>query len=70
MIVQGEELSTVELNWREVFYHQLRHGPGESNIDQELGWCETDVKAIKIRAEAVLEMLESRASRTMVNGTQ
>ncbi len=44
-IVQGKELSTVELNWKEVFYTNCGM-VSASNIDQELGWCKTDFKAL------------------------
>ena len=37
-IVQGRrKLSTVELNWKEVFYTNCGMVPA-SNVDQELGW--------------------------------
>jgi hypothetical protein len=41
MIVQGKKLSTVELNWNEVFYTNCGM-VSAGNVDQELGWCKTD----------------------------
>ena len=46
-IVQGRELSTVDLNWKEVFYTNCGM-VSASNVDQELGWCKTDFKAIGV----------------------
>ena len=46
-IVQGKELSTVELNWKEVFFTNCGM-VSANNIDQELGWCKTDFKAIGV----------------------
>ena len=45
--VQGRELSTVELSWKEVFYTNCGM-VSASNIDQELGWCKTDFKAMGV----------------------
>ena len=47
MIVQGKTLSTVELNWKEVFYTNCGM-VSASNVDQELGWCKTDFAAIGV----------------------
>ena len=43
-IVQGKELSTVELDWKQVFYTNCGM-VSASNVDQELGWCKTDFAA-------------------------
>ena len=47
MIVQGKTLSTVELNWKEVFYTNCGM-VSASNVDQELGWCQGDFKKIGV----------------------
>ena len=47
MMVQGKELSTVELNWKEVFFTNCPM-VSANNIDQELGWCKTDFKKIGV----------------------
>ena len=45
--LQGKTLSTVELNWKEVFYTNCGM-VSASNVDQELGWCKTDFAAIGV----------------------
>lgn len=45
--VQNKKFSTCELNWKEVFYTNCGM-VSASNVDQELGWCKTDFKAIGI----------------------
>ena len=47
MIVQGKELSTVPLNWEEVYFTNCPM-VSANNIDQELGWCKTDFKKIGV----------------------
>ncbi len=46
-IVQGKELSTVALDWKEVYFTNCGM-VSANNIDQELGWCKTDFKAIGV----------------------
>ena len=46
-IVQGKTLSTVDLNWKEVFFTNCPM-VSANNIDQELGWCKTDFKKIGV----------------------
>jgi hypothetical protein len=46
-IVNGHELSTVELDWKQVFYTNCGM-VSASNVDQELGWCRTDFAAIGV----------------------
>ncbi|MGA8034260.1 MAG: hypothetical protein WCB48_17875, partial [Casimicrobiaceae bacterium] len=46
-VVQGKELSTAALNWKEVFYTNCGM-VSASNVDQELGWCKTDFAAIGV----------------------
>jgi hypothetical protein len=46
-IVKGKKLSTVKLNWKEVFYTNCGM-VSASNVDQELGWCKTDFAAIGV----------------------
>ena len=45
--LQGKTLSTVELNWKEVFYTNCGM-VSASNVDQELSWCKTDFAAIGV----------------------
>jgi len=47
MMVQGKELSTVDLNWKEVYFTNCPM-VSANNIDQELGWCKTDFKKIGV----------------------
>ncbi len=46
-ILQGKKLSTVDLNWKQVFYTNCGM-VSASNVDQELGWCKTDFTAIGV----------------------
>ena len=46
-IVNGHELSTVELDWKQVFYTNCGM-VSASNVDQELSWCKTDFAAIGV----------------------
>ena len=46
-IVQGKTLSTVDLNWNEVYFTNCPM-VSANNIDQELGWCKTDFKKIGV----------------------
>ena len=57
-IVQGKKLSTVELNWKEVFYTNCGM-VSASNIDQELGWCKTDFAAIGVDYSYLLSRREN-----------
>ena len=43
----GKKGSTVALNWKEVYFTNCPM-VSANNIDQELGWCKTDFKAIGI----------------------
>jgi len=47
MANEKKKLSTVPLNWKEVYYNQLSTGFG-SNVDQELGWTKEEYKKIDI----------------------
>ena len=47
MTVQGKTLSTVDLNWKEVYFTNCPM-VSANNIDQELGWCKTDFKKIGV----------------------
>ena len=44
---KGTTLSTVDLNWNEVFFTNCPM-VSANNIDQELGWCKTDFKKIGV----------------------
>jgi ABC-type nitrate/sulfonate/bicarbonate transport system substrate-binding protein len=47
-IVQGKKVSSVELNWKEVWFTNCPM-VSANNIDQELGWCKTDYKHIGVK---------------------
>ena len=57
-ILQGKKLSTVELNWKEVFYTNCGM-VSASNVDQELGWCRTDFAAIGVDYSYLLSRREN-----------
>ena len=56
--LQGEKLSTVELNWKEVFYTNCGM-VSASNVDQELTWCRTDFAAIGVDYAYLLSRREN-----------
>ncbi len=56
--LQGKTLSTVELNWKEVFYTNCGM-VSASNVDQELGWCKTDFAAIGVDYSYLLSRREN-----------
>ena len=56
--LQGKKLSTVELNWKEVFYTNCGM-VSASNVDQELGWCKTDFAAIGVDYSYLLSRREN-----------
>ena len=56
--LQGKTLSTVELNWKEVFYTNCGM-VSASNVDQELGWCKTDFAAIGVDYAYLLSRREN-----------
>jgi len=45
--VDGKKTSTIDLDWKEVYFTNCPM-VSANNIDQELGWCKTDFKAIGI----------------------
>lgn len=47
MTVQGKQLSTVDLNWNEVYYTNCPL-VSASNVDQELGWTKEEFKKLGI----------------------
>jgi ABC-type nitrate/sulfonate/bicarbonate transport system substrate-binding protein len=47
MMVQGKQLSTVDLNWKEVYYTNCPL-VSASNVDQELGWTKEEFKKIGV----------------------
>jgi ABC-type nitrate/sulfonate/bicarbonate transport system substrate-binding protein len=47
-IVQGKKLSTVDLNWKEVYYTNCPL-VSASNVDQELGWTKEEYKKMGIQ---------------------
>ncbi len=56
--LQGKTLSTVELNWKEVFYTNCGM-VSASNVDQELTWCRTDFAAIGVDYAHLLSRREN-----------
>lgn len=46
-VVNGQKLSTVPLNWKEVWYTNCPM-VSANNIDQELGWCREEFKKIGV----------------------
>ena len=56
--LQGKKLSTVELNWKEVFYTNCGM-VSASNVDQELTWCRTDFAAIGVDYAYLLSRREN-----------
>jgi len=47
MTVQGKQLSTVDLNWNEVYYTNCPL-VSASNVDQELGWTKEEFKKLGV----------------------
>ena len=47
MATNEKKLSTVPLNWKEVFFTNCPM-VSANNVDQELGWCKTDFKKIGV----------------------
>ena len=47
MTVQGKQLSTVDLNWSEVYYTNCPL-VSASNVDQELGWTKEEYKKLGV----------------------
>ena len=47
MMVQGKQLSTVDLNWNEVYYTNCPL-VSASNVDQELGWTKEEYKKLGV----------------------
>ena len=47
MTVQGKQLSTVDLDWNEVYYTNCPL-VSASNVDQELGWTKEEFKKLGI----------------------
>ena len=45
--VDGKMTSTIDLDWKEVYYTNCPM-VSANNVDQELGWCKTDFKAMGI----------------------
>ena len=56
--LQGKTLSTVDLNWKEVFYTNCGM-VSASNVDQELTWCRTDFAAIGVDYAHLLSRREN-----------
>jgi ABC-type nitrate/sulfonate/bicarbonate transport system substrate-binding protein len=48
MIVRGKEVTTVDLNWNEVYYTNCPL-VSASNVDQELGWTKEEYKKLGIQ---------------------
>ncbi len=57
-VINGKKLSTVELNWKEVFYTNCGM-VSASNVDQELTWCRTDFAAIGVDYAHLLSRREN-----------
>ena len=66
-IVQGRKLSTVELNWKEVYYTNCGL-VSASNVDQELGWTREDYKKIGVKY-CVLTLRRARTTGTRTTST-
>ena len=47
MIVQGKKLTTVSLDWNEVYYTNCPL-VSASNVDQELGWTKEEYKKLGV----------------------
>ena len=45
--IDGKMTTTIDLDWKEVYFTNCPM-VSANNIDQELGWCKTDFKAIGI----------------------
>ena len=59
MMVQGKQLSTVDLDWNEVYYTNCPL-VSASNVDQELGWTKEEYKKLGVN----YLYLRSRKPRT------
>ena len=56
--LHGKELSTVDLDWSQVFYTNCGM-VSASNVDQELTWCRTDFAAIGVEYAHLLSRREN-----------
>ena len=62
-IVQGKKLSTVDLNWKEVYYTNCPL-VSASNVDQELGWTREEYKKIGVEYLFLRSAPETTGTRT------